>query len=189
MYGDSTRVPSPFVEPRQGTGIAAIEAPRGTLIHCYHFDSRGVCTAADIITPTAINQAAMERDLFTAAQELDGAEDAELVRHRKYSFVRTTRASRAPSTSLIPGTAPNRFPQAGRRASCSRRRRDAISRGGNGGSLSALPDPLCTSDALRREFLLRVDDYWNSLHETYLRRGDVCPVRKGFHPRCHRLSQ
>ena len=40
-----------MIEPKPGTGIAALEAPRGTLIHNYHFDSRGVCTAADIVTP------------------------------------------------------------------------------------------------------------------------------------------
>ena len=71
--------PVPVIEPKPGTGIAALEAPRGTLIHNYHFDSRGVCTAADIVTPTAINQVAMERDLLTVAREFDGAEEQELV--------------------------------------------------------------------------------------------------------------
>ncbi len=48
--------------PASGVGTALMEAPRGTLLHSYVFD-KGICTAADIITPTAINQAAMEISL------------------------------------------------------------------------------------------------------------------------------
>ncbi|HEX8960266.1 MAG TPA: Ni/Fe hydrogenase subunit alpha [Geobacteraceae bacterium] len=70
--------PPPVVH-RRGEGIAAIEAPRGTLIHGYRFDSRGVCTGADVVTPTAINQAAIERDLLRLAQGLEGAEDREMI--------------------------------------------------------------------------------------------------------------
>jgi sulfhydrogenase subunit alpha len=66
------------VTPRKGSGSAATEAPRGVLIHSYSFDNRGFCTAADIITPTAINQAAMERDLLALARKMEGADDAEL---------------------------------------------------------------------------------------------------------------
>jgi coenzyme F420-reducing hydrogenase alpha subunit len=60
---------------RKGSGTGLIEAPRGTLIHSYSFDSRGRCAAADIVTPTAINQAAMERDLFFLAKELEDADE------------------------------------------------------------------------------------------------------------------
>ncbi len=68
----------PSATPRKGTGSAAIEAPRGVLIHSYRFDGRGVCTAADIITPTVINQAAMERDLLLLAQSMEGADEREM---------------------------------------------------------------------------------------------------------------
>jgi sulfhydrogenase subunit alpha len=68
----------PAFTPRQGSGTAAMEAPRGTLIHNYRFDSRGICTSADIITPTAINQAAMERDLCLLARDLEGADEPEM---------------------------------------------------------------------------------------------------------------
>jgi coenzyme F420-reducing hydrogenase alpha subunit len=63
---------------QKGSGSAATEAPRGVLIHSYSFDNRGFCTTADIITPTAINQSAMERDLLALAREMEGADDAEL---------------------------------------------------------------------------------------------------------------
>lgn len=66
------------ISPRKGSGTAVMEAPRGVLIHSYGFDSRGYCTAADVITPTAINQAAMEQDLLTLARQLEGMDDADL---------------------------------------------------------------------------------------------------------------
>ncbi len=51
-------------EPRreEGEGVGVIEAPRGMLIH--HFRAReGRLTYANIITPTAVNAAAIEADL------------------------------------------------------------------------------------------------------------------------------
>lgn len=42
-----------YKKPYKGT--SACEAPRGTLIHSYEFDSKGYCTAADIVTPTTLN--------------------------------------------------------------------------------------------------------------------------------------
>jgi sulfhydrogenase subunit alpha len=66
------------IAPKKGSGSAATEAPRGVLIHSYSFDKKGFCTAADIITPTAINQAAIERDLLALARKMEGADYAEL---------------------------------------------------------------------------------------------------------------
>ena len=63
LNGEFDSEEPPVIIPRQAAGCAAMEAPRGTLIHYYRFDSRGVYTGADIITPTAINQASMELDL------------------------------------------------------------------------------------------------------------------------------
>lgn len=68
------------ITPRQGSGTAAMEAPRGTLIHHFAFDSRGICTETDVITPTAINQGAMERDLGLMARSLEGVDRQELGR-------------------------------------------------------------------------------------------------------------
>lgn len=45
-----------------GTGVGAIEAPRGTLYHMYEFDARGVVTNCDIITPTVQNLTNLEDD-------------------------------------------------------------------------------------------------------------------------------
>lgn len=39
---------------------------------------RGICREADIVTPTVINQAAMERDLLALATLMGGADDEKL---------------------------------------------------------------------------------------------------------------
>jgi len=57
-----------------GSGTAVIEAPRGVLIHHYVVDDRGQITAADIVTPTAINQRAIEAQLLADLQETPEAE-------------------------------------------------------------------------------------------------------------------
>lgn len=61
------------VSPAAGQGTALIEAPRGVLLHSYRFDDSGICTSADIITPTSINQAAMEASLKALVAAMDGA--------------------------------------------------------------------------------------------------------------------
>lgn len=64
----------PIVIPAQGVGTSLVEAPRGVLLHSYRFDSSGICCAADIVTPTAINQRAMAASLKHLIVVMDGAE-------------------------------------------------------------------------------------------------------------------
>jgi coenzyme F420-reducing hydrogenase alpha subunit len=73
-----SREPPPAIPPCPGSGVSAIEAPRGVLIHSYSFDDRGLCRSADIVTPTAINQAAMEQDLLALARSMEGAHEQEM---------------------------------------------------------------------------------------------------------------
>lgn len=74
LLADGVRQEVPLaVKPNPGEGTSLIEAPRGTLLHSYSFDSCGICTAANIITPTAINQAAMELALNALVAAMDGA--------------------------------------------------------------------------------------------------------------------
>ncbi len=61
--------------PRAGVGIAAFEAPRGLLVHRYILDDTGHVTEADIVTPTAINQQVMAKQIC-----LDLAEEKDQVR-------------------------------------------------------------------------------------------------------------
>lgn len=65
--------------PRAGSGSAACEAPRGLLIHSYGFDSDGICTEADVVTPTALNQGAMARDLLALARGMEGEETNKMI--------------------------------------------------------------------------------------------------------------
>jgi sulfhydrogenase subunit alpha len=51
------------VNVKAGVGIAAVEAPRGTLFHEYHTDNDGKITYCNIITPTAQNLNQMEIDI------------------------------------------------------------------------------------------------------------------------------
>lgn len=60
---------------RSGIGTAVIEAPRGLLIHHYVVDDRGKIVAAEIVTPTAINQRAIEAQLFA---DLQGVAESEI---------------------------------------------------------------------------------------------------------------
>ncbi|BCR04155.1 hydrogenase [Desulfuromonas versatilis] len=63
------------VRPGPGSGTVVIEAPRGLLVHHYVLDDLGRVAAADIVTPTAINQAAMEAQLL---DDLAGVPEPEL---------------------------------------------------------------------------------------------------------------
>lgn len=47
---------------KSGTGVGAIEAPRGTLYHMYEFNDRGEVLNCDIVTPTVQNLTNLEDD-------------------------------------------------------------------------------------------------------------------------------
>jgi len=68
------------VEPREGVGVGAVEAPRGILYHCFHFDVAGRIVKADCVIPTSQNHANIRYDIealarFCAAQ---GKSDKEI---------------------------------------------------------------------------------------------------------------
>ena len=53
----------PKVVPKAGKGTHITEAPRGSLVHSYEFDDKGILTKADIIAPTTMNYVNMEEDV------------------------------------------------------------------------------------------------------------------------------
>ena len=55
---------------KSGIGVAAVEAPRGTLFHEYKIDKDGKIEYCNIITPTAQNLNQMEIDIKNYVQEL-----------------------------------------------------------------------------------------------------------------------
>ncbi len=61
-----------------GQGMAAVEAPRGTLFHSYRYSAEGILENADCIIPTAQNLASIEADLETYLPKLLDLPDAQL---------------------------------------------------------------------------------------------------------------
>ena len=76
------------VIPREGTGCAATEAPRGLLYHRYSVAADGLITAATIIPPTSQNQAQIEKDLRGLLPSVLGFADA-LVSTRCEQLIRS----------------------------------------------------------------------------------------------------
>ena len=64
------------VRPRAASGTGITEAPRGLLIHSYTYDADGRITAADVITPTALNAADMELRFRRTVEECAEREEA-----------------------------------------------------------------------------------------------------------------
>jgi F420-non-reducing hydrogenase large subunit len=58
------------VEPREGSGVGVVEAPRGTLIHNYWTDKEGIITKANLIVATNHNVGAIEKSLKIIAKQV-----------------------------------------------------------------------------------------------------------------------
>ena len=64
------------VEPGAGRAAAAVEAPRGLLIHEYEYDDEGKCVYANHVIPTAQNLANLEADMRKLVPQIvDQSED------------------------------------------------------------------------------------------------------------------
>lgn len=57
------REESPQVKPRAGTGVGAVDVPRGILFHEYTYDENGICREANCIIPTNQNHANIQKDM------------------------------------------------------------------------------------------------------------------------------
>jgi len=67
ISGKELRAPT---KARAATGVGVIEAPRGTLIHDYDTDAKGMITKANIIVATAHNNKAINLGLKNTAQKI-----------------------------------------------------------------------------------------------------------------------
>ncbi len=66
----------PDIEPKAGTGVGAVEVPRGILFHEYTYDDEGRCTKANCIIPTNQNHGNIQHDMESLVpQILDQGED------------------------------------------------------------------------------------------------------------------
>jgi F420-non-reducing hydrogenase large subunit len=69
------------VQARAGRGVGVVEAPRGTLIHDYETDDKGIVTDVNIIVGTTHNNAPINMAVKRSATELikSGKYDAEIL--------------------------------------------------------------------------------------------------------------
>ncbi|MHA1928455.1 MAG: Ni/Fe hydrogenase subunit alpha [Candidatus Thorarchaeota archaeon] len=77
----STDIKLSDVEPKAGDGVGIVEAPRGTLLHNYESDEKGMLVHANLIVATNNNIAGIEKSLIDAAKfvfEQDGLKDLKL---------------------------------------------------------------------------------------------------------------
>lgn len=88
------------VVPQKGTGVGAVEAPRGTLFHEYHYDEHGVCTWANHVIPTAQNLANLEADMREMTPTLVD-KDTDFIQKRLEMLVRAYDPCISCSTHVI----------------------------------------------------------------------------------------
>ncbi len=58
------------VKPKKGDGVGCVEAPRGTLLHHYWTDEKGIITKANMVVATNNNIAGLEQSLLKAAKQI-----------------------------------------------------------------------------------------------------------------------
>jgi coenzyme F420-reducing hydrogenase alpha subunit len=68
----------PEVKPKAGRGVGICEAPRGTLIHDYTYDERGLITEANCIVPTTENHGNIEDDFRALVPKILDKPQAEI---------------------------------------------------------------------------------------------------------------
>ncbi|MFW9958993.1 MAG: Ni/Fe hydrogenase subunit alpha [Candidatus Odinarchaeota archaeon] len=66
----STDVKLSDVEPKAGNGVGIVEAPRGTLMHNYVSDDKGMLVKANLVVATNNNIAGIEKSLMVAAKQI-----------------------------------------------------------------------------------------------------------------------
>ncbi len=84
IWGE-TRVPVSF---KGGRGVGHVEAPRGTLIHDYEIDEKGIIRAANLIVATQQNYNIINRSIAQAAQShvIDKPDDTALLNAVEFSI-------------------------------------------------------------------------------------------------------
>ena len=80
LVGSEWIAPRQPVTPRQGTGVGAVEVPRGILYHSYEFDAVGHIVKCDCVIPTSQNHANIQHDLSALAGKFasEGMQDRNL---------------------------------------------------------------------------------------------------------------
>lgn len=66
----STDIKLADVQPKKGDGVGCVEAPRGTLLHHYWTDDRGIITKVNMVVATNNNIAGLEQSVLKTAQQI-----------------------------------------------------------------------------------------------------------------------
>ncbi len=88
------------VSVQAGAGVGAVEAPRGTLFHEYHYDDSGTCTYANHVIPTAQNLANLDADMRAFTPSIADRDVAEIT-HQLEMLVRAYDPCISCSTHVI----------------------------------------------------------------------------------------
>lgn len=75
------------IQDQAGTGVGAVEAPRGLLFHEYQYDDEGKCLSANMVIPTAQNLANLEADMRAYIPAIAGKSHETIV-HQMEMLVR-----------------------------------------------------------------------------------------------------
>jgi F420-non-reducing hydrogenase large subunit len=102
---DVRAVPAPLDGPREGVGV--VEAPRGTLIHHYSADARGMLTAVNLVVASQHNAAPVQISVQKAARGLvrGGKVDEALLNQLEMAF-RAYDPCNACASHALPGELP-----------------------------------------------------------------------------------
>ena len=74
---------------RAAEGVGVVEVPRGTLVHHYQYDKKGIVTGANLVIPTNQNLANIEADFRAYVPQLmREGRDADHIRHALEMLVR-----------------------------------------------------------------------------------------------------
>ena len=80
---------APNVKPKAGRGVGLTEVPRGTLVHDYTYDEKGICVKANCVIPTGMNLGNIDRDMQKYVPEFIGTRSQDQIAHDLEMLVRS----------------------------------------------------------------------------------------------------
>ena len=64
------KLEKPGYKVKAGTGVGAVEVPRGVLFHEYEYDNKGLCRKANCVIPTNLNHNNIQLDMEKMVPEM-----------------------------------------------------------------------------------------------------------------------
>jgi len=79
---------TPKVTVKAGRGVGLTEVPRGTLVHDYTYDDKGICTKANCVIPTGMNLGNIDCDMQAYVPSVINTRDQDEITHDLEMLVR-----------------------------------------------------------------------------------------------------